>query len=317
MRKLEGRIVVHTYRYEEVRPILERAWPDLPVDYGVGRDFLGTTIGEAEILYTYRFSHSVLKHARRLRWIQGTGAGADQFLPFEDLPLGVLVSNAAGINAEIMADFAMGLVLALQHNLKRYVEQQREHLWKRELSEPLAGKALAILGLGRIGRGVARRAKAMGMRVTGTRRSGASVDGVDVVYGPAELPRVLEQADYVVLTVPLTPATRNLIDAKALEAMRPTAFLINISRGPVVDEAALIDALIARRIAGAALDVFNQEPLPPESPLWGVENLILTPHIGGDMKDFVERSAAIFCENIGRYLRGEPLLNPVDLARGY
>src|SRR3990172_371798 len=180
MRKLEGRMVVNTYRYEEVRPILERAWPDLPVDYGVGRDFLGTTIGEAEILYTYRFSHSVLKHARRLRWIQGTGAGADQFLPFEDLPLGVLVSNAAGINAEIMAGFAMGLVLALQHNLKRYVEQQREHLWKRELSEPLAGKALAILGLGRIGRGVARRAKAMGMRVTGTRRSGASVDGVDV-----------------------------------------------------------------------------------------------------------------------------------------
>lgn len=317
MQKLEGRIVVYTYRHEEVRPVLERAWPGLPVHYGQGREFLGHAIGEAEILYTYRFPHDVLRRARRLRWIQGSGAGADQFMPFEDLPPGVLVTNAAGINADIMADFTIGCVLALQFNLKRYVEQQRERLWQRELSDALTGKTLAVIGLGRIGKGIARRAKAMGMRVVGTRRTAAPVPEVDAVYPPEDLHRVLEQADHVVLTVPLTPATRNLIDAKALEAMRPTAFLINVSRGPVVDEAALIEALRRHRIAGAAMDVFDREPLPAESPLWGVENLILTPHIGGDMKDFMERSAAVFAENIGRYLRGEPLLNQVDLARGY
>lgn len=317
MRKLEGRIVVYTYRHEEVRRLLEKKWPALRVDYGQGRDFLANAIGEAEILYTYRFPHDILKRARRLRWIQGSGAGADQFMPFEGLPSSVLVTNAAGINADIMADFAIGLVIALQFNLKRYVEQQRDRLWKRELSEPLEGKTLAIIGLGRIGKEVAHRAKAMGMRVVGTRRTAAPVPVVDAVYAPEDLHRVLEQADHIILTVPLTPATVSLIDAKAFEAMRRTAFLINISRGPVVDEAALIEALRSRRIAGAAVDVFNREPLPAGSPLWGVENLILTPHIGGDMKDFMERSAAIFAENIGRYLRGETLLNLVDLARGY
>lgn len=317
MRKLEGRIVVYTYRYEEVRPILEKAWPGLPVDYGTGREFFARVIGEAEILYTYRFPHELLKNARRPRWIQGTGAGADQFMPFEDLPAGVLLTNAAGINADIVADFAIGLLLALQYNLKRSVEQRREHVWKRELSDPLAGKTLAVIGLGRIGKGVARRAKAMGMRVVGTRWSASPAPDVDAVFAPGDLHQVLRQADHVILTVPLTPATIHLLDGKALEAMRPTAYLMNLSRGRVVDEAALIEALRTRRIAGAALDVFNKEPLPAESPLWEIDNLILTPHIGGDMKDFLQRTVEIFCANLGRYLRGEPLLNPVDPLRGY
>lgn len=317
MRVLEGRIVVYTFRHQEVRPILESAWPGLPVDYGYGPEFFAKVIGEAEILYTYRFPHEHLAKAKRLRWIQGTGAGADQMMPFEDLPPGVLVTNAAGINAEIMADFAIALVLALHLNLRRYVDQQRERLWKRVLAEPLTGKTLAVIGLGRIGKGVARRAKAMGMRVVGTRWSAAPVADVDAVYPPEELHRALGEADYIVLTVPLTPVTLHLIDAKALEAMRPTAYLVNVSRGRVVDEAALVEALRGRRIAGAALDVFAVEPLPGESPLWGLDNVILTPHIGGDMKDFSQRSARLFCENLGRYLRGEPLLNVVDLARGY
>ena len=317
MRNLEGRIVVYTFRHQEVRPILESAWPGLPVDYGYGAEFFAKVIGEAEILYTYRFPHEHLAKAKRLRWIQGTGAGADQMMPFEDLPPGVLVTNAAGINAEIMADFAIALVLALHLNLRRYVDQQRERLWKRVLAEPLTGKTLAVIGLGRIGKGVARRAKAMGMRVVGTRWSAAPVADVDAVYPSGDLHRALGQADYVVLTVPLTPATVHLIDAKALEAMRPTAYLVNVSRGRVVDEAALVEALRARRIAGAALDVFAVEPLPAESPLWELDNVILTPHIGGDMKDFSHRSARLFSENLGRYLRGEPLLNLVDLARGY
>ena len=317
MRTLEGRIMVYTHRHQEVRAILERAWPDLPMDFGYGPEFFAKAIGDAEVLYTYRFPHELLAGAGRLRWIQGTGAGVDQMMPFEALPPGVLVTNAAGINADIMADFAIALVLALHLNLKRYVEQQRDRQWKRVLAEPLAGKTLAAIGLGRIGKGVARRAKAMGMRVVGTRRSAAPVPDVDAVYPPEELHRALGEGDYVVLTVPLTPATVHLLDAKAFDAMHPEAYLVNVSRGRVVDEAALVEALRSRRIAGAALDVFAKEPLPAESSLWAIENVILTPHIGGDMKDFSERSVRLFCDNLGRYLRGEPLRNLVDLARGY
>lgn len=317
MRELEGRVVVHTYRHAEVRPLLEGAWPDLPVDYGYGAEFFAQAIGEAEILYTFRFPHQHLRKARRLRWIQTTGAGADQLMPFEEIPPGVLVTNAAGINAEMVADFALALVLALQLNLKGYMAQQRDRQWKRILAEPIAGKTLAVIGLGRIGRELARRARALGMRVVGTRRSADPVSDVEAVYAPEDLHRVLGEADYVVLTVPLSPATLHLIDAKALDAMRPTAYLVNVARGRVVDEAALVEALRARRIAGAALDVFERDVLPAESLLWELENVILTPHVAGDMPDFTERSVRHFCENLGRYLRGEPLLNLVDVGRGY
>jgi len=316
-RKLEGRVVVYTTRHQEVRPILERAWPDLPVDYGFGHDFFAKAIGEAEIFYTYRFPHELLGRVKCLRWIQGTGAGADQFMPFEDLPSGILVTNAAGINEDMMADFTIALVLALQLNLKRYIDQQRARQWKRVQAEELIGKTLAVIGLGRIGKGVARRARAMGMRVIGTSRLGAPVADADAVFPAEHLHAVLEQADFVALTVPLTPATVHVIDQKALEAMRPAAYLINVSRGRVVDEKALVEALRSGRIAGAALDVFEEEPLPADSPLWGFENVILTPHVGGDLKGFTDRSARLFCENIGRYLDGEALINQVDLVRGY
>ena len=184
-------------------------------------------------------------------------------------------------------------------------------------AEELIGKTLAVIGLGRIGKGVARRARAMGMRVIGTSRLGAPVADADAVFPAEHLHAVLEQADFVALTVPLTPATVHVIDQKALEAMRPTAYLINVSRGRVVDEKALVEALRSGRIAGAALDVFEEEPLPADSPLWGFENVILTPHVGGDLKGFTDRSARLFCENIGRYLDGEALINQVDLVRGY
>ena len=317
MRTPDGRVVVFTGRHQEVHPILERAWPDLPVDYGFGPEFFARVIPRAEILYTYKFPHEHLVNAGRLRWIQTTGAGADQLMPFEDLPRGVLLTNAAGINEDMMADFTIALVLALQLNLKRYMDQQRARQWNRVQAEELIGKTLAVIGLGRIGKGVARRAKTLGMRVIGTSRSAAPVAAVDAIFPAEHLHAVLEQADYVALTVPLAPASVHLMDGKALDAMRPTAYLINVSRGRVVDERALVEALRSGRIAGAALDVFEEEPLPADSPLWGLENVILTPHVGGDLKGFSARSVKLFCENIGRYLRGEPLVNQVDLARGY
>lgn len=317
MRPLEGRVLVHTARHHEVRPFIEAAWPHLPVDYGWGQDFFAEKIPEAEILYTFRMPHPLLKRAGRLRWIQTTGAGADQLMPFDELPPGVLVTNAAGINDAMMGDFTIALILALQLNLKRYIHQQHHRVWKRAQAEELTGKTLAVIGLGRTGRATARRARALGMRVIGTSRSAAPVPEADAVYPAGHLHAVLAQADHVAVTVPLTPATIHLIDGRALGAMRPTAYLINVSRGRVVEEAALVDALRAGRLAGAALDVFEEEPLPAESPLWGFENVILTPHVGGDLKGFSERSARLFCENLGRYLRGEPLVNQVDLARGY
>jgi phosphoglycerate dehydrogenase-like enzyme len=287
---------------------------------------LAAILAEAEVLFTSTvIPPDIAAHAPKLRWVQITAAGAEGLLDSEMVRSGITLTTASGIHAVPIGEYVMGVMLAFAKGLPAAMRAQAERTWRPYLAEELHGKTVGILGLGAIGGYVAKLAKADGMRVLAIRRSvrrraagrKAGIVDVDELLPPSDLPDLLSQADYVVIAVPLTPESRGLIGERELRTMRPTARLINISRGALIDEAALVRALKEGWIAGAALDVFQQEPLPGDSELWGMDNVILTPHISGGTPVYMERAVALFCDNLRRYLAGEPLRNAVDLQRGY
>jgi D-2-hydroxyacid dehydrogenase (NADP+) len=249
----------------------------------------------------------------------------EELLDSELARSGVILATASGIHAVPIGEYVMGTMLAFAKGLPGAMRAQAERTWRPYLAEELYGKTVGILGLGAIGAYAAKLAKADGMRVLAIRRSvsrravgpEAVIADVDELLSPSDLPYLLSQADYVVIAVPLTAESRGLIGERELRTMKPTARIINISRGAVIDEAALVRALKEGWIAGAALDVFQEEPVPPDSELWGMDNVILTPHISGGTPVYMERAVALFCDNLRRYLAGEPLRNAVDLKRGY
>jgi phosphoglycerate dehydrogenase-like enzyme len=253
--------------------------------------------------------------AERLKFIQSISAGVDQY----DLELlrgrGIRLASAAGVTAQAVAEHAMALILALQRHLHTGRDNQTRKHWRGMISDipsredQLGGKTLLIVGLGRIGVRLARLAKAFDMRVIATRRAACrGAVGVDAIYGHDRLLELLARADIVALTCPLTPATRNLIDARALAALKPSAHLINVARGPIVDEDALIRALQDARLAAAGLDVTREEPLPASSPLWTMPNVLLTPHKGGETQRIEDAVVSILVENLERLWRGETTL---------
>jgi phosphoglycerate dehydrogenase-like enzyme len=274
-------------------------------------------IHEAEVLFVMRPPKGHWARAQNLRFIQTIGAGVDSVLPAPDLPEGVLIASARGLHADHMSEFAIALLLAMAQRLTRVLEQQREHRWRPFVRQTLEGGTLGILGLGAIGEAVARKARALGMRVIGTRRSGEPTPHADRIYPPSGTDEVLEQSDAVVVLLPLTPETRMLLGEQHLSRMREGALLVNLARGGIVDEEALADSLKRGHLGGAALDVFDQEPLPPESPLWDTPNLLVSPHMAGLSGDYLDRALEIFFENLGRLERGERLRNAVDRERGY
>jgi phosphoglycerate dehydrogenase-like enzyme len=271
-------------------------------------------IGQAEILYAWHFPRRLLPLAARLRWTQCMGAGVERLLGPE-LPPRVIVTRAAGIFGPWMAEYTLGRCLWVSQRIERFRRQQQERRWAPADPIPLRGQRLCVLGMGDIGRHISRTAKALGMRVIGVSRSGRRVAEAHRVYRAQALRTALGQADFVVVTVPLSPDTVGLIGAAELAAMKPSAWLINIARGPVVDEKALLQALSERRIGGAVLDVFDQEPLPAEHPFWWLDNVALTPHIAGPSTP--AEIAPIFNDNLRRYLSGRPLRYRVDRGRGY
>jgi glyoxylate/hydroxypyruvate reductase A len=272
-------------------------------------------ISGAEVVWTWRLPPKLYAKAPRLRWVQTMGAGVDSALVAE-LPSGVLVTRAPGIFGPWMAEYVLGWCLWVTQRMETYRTAQRERRWRAELQpERLAGQTLVVVGLGDIGRTIARQAKAVGMRVVGVSRRGRRVPGIARVYRTDGLTRALAEGDFVALVLPLTPATRGLIAKRELEAMKPTAWLLNLGRGPLVDETALLQALSQGRIAGAVLDVFATEPLPPEHPLWALDNAVITPHIAGP--DIPGDIAQVFNDNLGRYLTGRHLRHLVDRRRGY
>lgn len=284
------------------------------------RATLEARIGEADVLVVSGlWRNEIAAMAPKLKFIQSIGAGTDQFDRALLAGRGIRLASAAGVNARAVSEHAMSLVLALARRLPEARDNQARKFWRGMIGDfgqredELEGKTMVIVGLGRIGGRLAQLAKAFDMRVIGVRRDPAGGRGAaDEVHALSALPSLLPTADFVALTCPLTPETTNLIDARALAAMRPSAYLVNCARGRVVDEAALVAALHAGSIAGAGIDVTWEEPLPAESPLWDAPGAFVTPHTAGETRRYEDNVLDILMENLSRQWRGEAaLLNQV------
>ncbi len=292
--------------------------------------------GDEEVLYCFVPPRDLSK-APRLRWIQLHSAGINHLRGHPILDSDVLITTSSGIHAVPIAEFSMAMMLALARRLPRMVRMQERGEWPRDrwrtfFATELRGKALGIIGYGSIGRETARIAKnGFGMRVLALSRSGNRRDrgyvepGVgdpegtlpDAWFGREQLHDLLSQSDFALISLPSTPETHHLVGERELRAMKPTAFLVNIARGEIIDEAALVRALTEGWIAGAGLDVFEKEPLPPESELWKLENVIVSPHVSSATGQYDDRAVNLFSENLRRYLRGDELLNLVDRKLAY
>jgi phosphoglycerate dehydrogenase-like enzyme len=269
---------------------------------------------QAEILFAWRFPMPLLRHAARLRWFQVMGAGIET-LAGAPIPEGVQVTNVRGVFGRSMTEYALTYILAHLQNVRGIVDRQARRAWEPFTPAQLAGSTVGIIGLGSIGSEIARAFAALGTRVIGLKRSQSAVEHVERVYTLDEIDEFLPACDVLISVVPQTPETTGLLNRERLRLLKPTCFYVNIGRGNVVDLDAITEALREHWIAGAALDVFPTEPLPSDHPIWGLENAFITPHISGinrpsDVTD-------IFLANLERYLGGEPLLNQVDVARGY
>ena len=253
----------------------------------------------------------------RLRWAQAMSAGVDNWLALPDLPSGLTLTCARGTHTESMPENIIGALFHVAKPYAQVAEHQKESKWVHTVAQPLTGKTLGILGLGAIGQEVARIAVALGMHVIGTKRRPTRIPNVAEVLAPEQTDEVLSQSDFLLLLLPATPETENFIDAKRLARMKPSAWLLNFGRGQIINDADLIAATREKKIAGALLDVFRQEPLPSEHPFWKAPGIIVLPHIGGPHPQRDRFVARLFVENLKRFLDGEPLKEVVDRAAGY
>jgi glyoxylate/hydroxypyruvate reductase A len=274
-------------------------------------------LARAEAMLAWRPPARLAARAPRLAWIQSLTGGVEHWLASHELPDDAILTCARGTHRLQMPEHILAALFLVTKHLDGIVLDQRDRRWRRRVNPTLAGRTLGILGLGAVGAEVARKAAALEMRVIGTKRAPAAVPGVERVYGPAETDTVLAAADYVLLLLPSTVETRGIMDRDRFARMKPEAYLLNFARGDLVVDGDLVDAVRDKRIAGAVLDVFTTEPLPPESPLWSTEGIVIFPHVGGLHPTRDALVAELFVENLGRFARREPLLHAVDRARGY
>ena len=305
---------------------LAKEFPQLQIILRDNYDGVEEHLRDAEILFTISLRPEQFAAARALKWIQAPSAAVHQMLFPELINSDVILTNAREVHGPVVAEHVIALLFALAKKIPQAAIFQQKHFWGQEAiwsegSHPreLSGATLGLIGLGSIGRRVAQMASVLGMRVIAVREhvEKGTVDGVESVFAPSALDKVLAQSDYVVLAAPLLDKTRGLINAERFALMKPESFLINVGRGPQVDEAALADTLRNRRIAGAALDVFEQEPLPANSPLWDLENLLITPHTAGLTDKLWHRHYELFSDNLRRYIARQPLRYVVDKIKGY
>jgi phosphoglycerate dehydrogenase-like enzyme len=281
---------------------------------------------EAEITFTLSLRPEQFNLARNLRWIHAPTAAVHQFLFTELVKSDVVLTNSREVHGPVVAEHVIALIFALAKKIPQAAALQLNHAWGQEAMwnetprlREVAGATLGLIGVGSIGERVARMASALGMRVIAVREhvEKGRPDGVEAIFAPSQLDQFLGQSDFVVVAAPLLAATEKLINAARLSQMKPDAYLINVGRGPQVDELALAEALHRRQIAGAALDVFECEPLPPDSPLWSTPNLLITPHTAGLAEKLWDRHYELFSDNLRRYLEGQPLRYVVDKQKGY
>ena len=293
----------------------EGLWPPFPGE-------LLPLVGEAEVLLTLRLPVGLPGSMPKLRWIHSQAAGIDYVERAPGLlDAGVVITSSSGVHARPLGETVLGAIIALAKGFPQAVRRQGRHVWHRYTPEDVAGKVVAIIGAGKIGTAVGERCRAMGMRVIGVRRTrpseGADGGPFEQVVGRDGLAGALSASDYVVLCAPRTPETVGMIGASEFGAMKEGARFINVARGDLVDEGALIAALESGRVGGAYLDVFATEPLAASSPLWDMENVLITGHSGAGSADRDERVVEVFLENLGRYLDGEEMVNVYDHGRGY
>jgi phosphoglycerate dehydrogenase-like enzyme len=317
------KLIVHSDQPELVLDVLRQRHPEADITCSTDYASLPGMLERArpEVLYTVRFAgtpnypRAAVIGAPSLRWISVGGSGIDHLGAWD--PARLTVTNAAGVAAEVMAEYVIGGLLHFSLGFDRFARHQQAREWTAGTVASLRGKTLAILGLGKTGQAIARLAKAFGMTVIGIRARPAPTPHVDRVEPMTKRHEVLAAADGIAICLPLSAATRGLLDAAAFAAAKPGAILVDISRGGIVQQAALLDALRTGRLRGAVLDVFETEPLPADNPLWGLENVMITPHCSSVYAGWERRSMEMFCDNLDRWQRGVALENVVDPARGY
>lgn len=311
--------VVHVYHESAhyLAGLVRDAAPHLEVVALTTPGALRAALPDIEILFAPSPPRDGWAAAKRLRLIQLLGAGVDHLLPSPDLPASVEIAGVRGVFAADVAEHALALVLAHARGLAQLADDQRAKRFEPRPRGTLAGETLAIVGFGEVGRRLARAAVALDMKVTAISRTGrGEMPGVEVVAAD-RLVDTVRRARYIVIAAPLTPATTRLFDAALLARLREDAFLVNVGRGGIVDETALASALSAGRLAGAALDVFTDEPLPPDSPLWTVPRLVISPHIAGFGERYIERCVDVLVANVAALVTGAPPTGRIDRDVGY
>ncbi|SDA93830.1 D-2-hydroxyacid dehydrogenase [Mesorhizobium qingshengii] len=316
-------VILHTDRPAAALAVLKETHPDLTVhgcdSYAALPELIGRVA--AEVVYSVRFDgtprypRQALVESPTVKWVSVGGSGTDHLGRWD--PERLTVTNAAGVAAGMLAEYVLGAMLSFSLDLRGFERRQQARVWGGGRVEPIEGKTVLIIGLGKTGTAVASRAQVMGMHTLGVRARPKAVPCLDEVHGPDALLPLLGRADFIVCCVPLLPSTRGLLGTAAFAAMKRSAVLIDISRGGVLDEAALLAALDGKQIKGAALDVFATEPLPADHRLWAYDNVAITPHCAAVYDGWDIKSVRMFADNLKRYRSGEPLENVVSPERGY
>ncbi len=304
---------------------LRAAFPQISWVHLPNYDRVPEEILDTDVMIGWSIKPQQFREAQKLKWIHSPAAGIHQLMFPELIKSRVVVTNSREVHGMVVAEHAIAMVLALAKRIPQSVRYQfrkewaQEKLW-HEYPRPreVAGATVVVVGMGGIGREFTTRAKALGMRVVAVRENPAhGTSGADAVVGAGQLDEVLPEADYVLLCTPVTPTTTGMMNQSRLSKMKSDAYLLNVGRGPLIDDAALVEALQARRIGGAALDVFVEEPLPVESPYWSLDNVLITPHTAAVTDKLWDRHFDLIVENMRRFLEGRPLLYEVDKTKGY
>jgi phosphoglycerate dehydrogenase-like enzyme len=286
---------------------LREAFPEISIDLVDHHSKVDPYIGSADILLTFgaHMADHVLEKGKKLRWIQALGTGVDGIVDRTPFRKGVLVTNMHGLHGDSVPEAAIMLMLALARDLPRALRQRNARKWERYPSQLLKGKTVGVFGVGAIARSLVPKCKSFGMRVVGITSSVRSVEGFDRMVHRDDLESAVRDLDFLVLLTPYTPETHGIVGERVLAAMRPSAFLLNLARGGIVGEEALLNALREKRLAGAALDVFATEPLPEDHPFWSMDNVIVTPHLGGFHDQYAEEALPTVVENFRKFLAGD------------
>ncbi len=309
---------------EKYRDPLETRFPEVKILASTEEEELLQHIPDADILVGWGgiISSRLLQNGKRLKWVHALTTGVEKFLHPEIVNSDIILTNSKGLHKYQLSEHVFSFILGFARNQFIFRDLQHKKNWEKLSVRTLAHSTLGIIGLGATGREIARKGKAFDMNVEAVKRNPDRLEGiglkcVDAVYAPYQLEEFLPRVDYLVLSVPLTAETRHMMGANELSLLQEHAFLVNVSRGDIIDESALYRMLAERCIGGAGLDVFTEEPLPETSPFWELENCFITPHVAGASPDYNREAIALFRDNLEAYLRGDTLLNRVDKQKGY